>query len=181
MEIVMYINDQTSKSYDKSEQIEYLMRRFGKNVIKIAYYHIRDIHIAEDICQEVFLRVYNSFHKFRGDSSYYTWIYRITVNLCKDYIKSAALRKILPFASVNDIERMHDDTNNLFESVEGGEIFNKVMKLPTKYRIVVSLYYFEGYSTKEIANMLKVNESNVRVRLHRGREKLKEVFNEEID
>ncbi|HOO13251.1 MAG TPA: sigma-70 family RNA polymerase sigma factor, partial [Bacillota bacterium] len=68
------------------------------------------------------------------------------------------------------------DTNRLFERIEGGELFSKVMDLPTKYRMVVVLYYFEGMTTVEIAAVLSLKESTVRTRLCRAREMLKKTL-----
>lgn len=168
-------------TYDtnKKAQLEYLMLRFGKQVLKVAYYYLRDKYLAEDIHQEVFIRVYHNLDKFKHQSSYYTWIYRITVNLCKDYLKSAAFKKFITAGIVNDLNRSSRDMNKLFEKAEGGEIFSLVMDLPTKYRIPISLHYFEGLSVSEIAQILKTSESNVKVRLHRGREKLKGLLSKE--
>ena len=72
------IKENSAGDTDKSAQLEYLMRRFGKQVHKLAYYYVRDKHLVEDICQEVFIKVYNNLEKFRNESGYYTWIYRIT-------------------------------------------------------------------------------------------------------
>ena len=163
---------------DKDAQLEYLMLRFGKQVYKLAYYYLRDKHQAEDIYQEVFIRVYNNLDKFRKESSYYTWIYRITVNLCKDYYKSAAFRRLISVGIFDDC-RFSREMNKLFEEIEGGEVFAAVMNLPTKYRLPISLYYFEGLSIPEIADILKVSENNIKVRLHRGREKLKTLLSRE--
>jgi len=166
---------------DKKDQLEYLMLRFGKQVFKIAYYYLRDQYLAEDIHQEVFIRVYRNLEKFRRESSYYTWIYSITVNLCKDYLKSAALKKFITVGIVDYLTRSVQESNRMFEEAEGGEIFRMVMDLPVKYRIPISLHYFEGLSISEIARMLKTSESNIKVRLHRGREKLKVLLAKEIE
>ncbi|MFZ7102408.1 MAG: sigma-70 family RNA polymerase sigma factor [Peptococcaceae bacterium] len=164
---------------DKEEQLEYLMLKFGQRILKLAYYYVRDKYLAEDIYQEVFLRVYHNLDKFKQESSYYTWIYRITVNLCKDFIKSAVFRKFITVGIVNDLSRSKQEMNKLFEKVEGGEIFSLVMELPRKYRIPISLHYFEGFAIAEIAEMLAISESNVKVRLYRGREKLKVLLSKE--
>jgi len=158
---------------NNSEMLDYLIRRFSKQVLKLAYYHVRDRHLAEDICQEAFLRVFKNLERFRQDSSYYTWIYRITVNLCRDYKASAYFRKMIPSCRINT--NAVSETK-LFEEVEGGEVFSKVMDLPVKYRVVIGLYYFEGYTTAEIAGILKIKESTVRSRLSRGRDKLRKNF-----
>lgn len=155
-----------------AELLDYLMRRFGSQVIKLAYYHVRDMHLAEDIMQEVFCRVYKNLEKFRKDSSYYTWIYRITVNLCKDYKQSAYFRRTLLWHT----DREAEDDARSFEIVEGGEVFARVMDLPEKLRTVVALHYFEDMSTIEIARVLKISENAARTRLFRGRKLLKQAL-----
>ena len=113
-----------------SKLLEYLMRRFGKQVVKLAYYHLRDRHLAEDIAQEVFCRVYQNLDTFRHDSSYYTWIYRITVNLCRDYIRSAYSRRVFTLDNAKHLESGEDPIDRLLEWIEGGEVFQKVMDQP---------------------------------------------------
>ena len=166
------------KENNRSELLDYLMRRFGDKVVKIAYYHVRDRYMAEDICQEVFLRVYKNLDNFCRDSTYFTWIYRITVNLCRDYRASAYFRRILPWHGW-DTEDMQGNDERLFEEAEGGEIFRKVMDLPLKYRTVLALYYFEEFTSPEIARMLNIKEDTVRARLSRGRKMLKEILSME--
>ena len=153
------------------------MRRFSDKVIKIAYYHIRDRYMAEDICQEVFLRVYKNLDKFCRDSTYFTWIYRITVNLCRDYKASAYFRRMLP-ARIGE-EVIAAAEARMFEIAEGGEVFSKVMDLPLKLRTVIALYYFEEMKTAEIAQVLGISEENVRKRLCRGRELLRKKLSQE--
>ena len=152
-----------------------LIRRFGDRVYKLAYYHVRDRYMAEDIAQEVFCRVYRNLHRFRGDSAWFTWIYRITVNLCRDYTASADFRRMLPWRSV---ESEAGGEARMFEEAEGGEVFAQVMSLPVIYRAVISLHYFEDLKTAEIAQMLGINEANVRARLCRGREMLRKALEE---
>ena len=156
---------------DDAQLLDYLMRRFGSQVVKLAYYHIRDKHLAEDIMQEVFCRVYKNLSSFRKSSSYYTWIYRITLNLCKDIKKSAYYRRVFPWQW--DMAEQLDDIR-LFEQVEGGEVFSAVMDLPLKYRTTLALYYFEDLPIAEIAVLLRITENTARQRLYRARNLLKE-------
>jgi len=167
------------ESNSKSDLLDYLMRRFGGKVVKLAYYHVRDRHLAEDIMQEVFCRVYRHMDDFRNDSSYYTWIYRITVNLCNDYKKSAYFRKTLLFEG--KIRSIAEEDAALFEEVEGGGVFSKVMGLPSKYRTVLALFYFEDMPSSEIAGVLGINENAVRTRLHRGRKMLRDSLEDMSD
>lgn len=167
--------------YNKDETLDYLMKRFGDKILKLAYYYVRDRYLAEDITQEVFCKVYEKLDSFRGDSSYYTWIYRIAVNKCKDYLTSSYFKKLLLWENNRELDRAnkYSYSNRLFEEVEGGDVFKKVMDLSIKYRIVIVLYYFEGLNTAEIAKILNLKESTVRTRLCRARAILKKVLAEE--
>lgn len=160
----------------RQEQLEYLMRRYEKKVLKLAYYHLRDRQQAEDVAQEVFCRVFRNLDRFREESSYYTWIYRITVNLCKDYLRSAFFRRILPWDDFRYLERLRKSEERMFEAVEGGEVFQKVMDLPLKYRTVTTLYYFEEMPVSEIAAVLNIKENVVRTRLSRARQFLRDLL-----
>ncbi len=156
------------------ETLDYLVRRFGPQVVRLAYYHLRDRYLAEDISQEVFCRAYKNLDKFRNESSYYTWLYRITVNLCRDMKTSAYFRHMLPLRSAEEKEQAQD-----YEQKQGGEVFSAVMELPEKYRTVISLYYFDDMPTPEIARTLGLKEATVRTRLTRARELLRTAFSEE--
>jgi RNA polymerase sigma-70 factor, ECF subfamily len=158
---------------NSSEILDYLMRRFGDQVMRLAYYYLRDRYLAEDIFQEAFYRVYINLDKFRRDSSYFTWIYRITVNLCQDYLASAYFRRMLPWHNM-DLRAASKTETSLFEAAEGGDVFMKVMDLPDKYRVVIALYYFEELTTPEISKRLNIKETTIRTRLSRGRDMLKE-------
>jgi RNA polymerase sigma-70 factor (ECF subfamily) len=166
------LNNEAPKA-PASETLDYLMRRFGDQVMRLAYYHVRDRFLAEDIFQEVFCRVYLNLDKFRNDSSYFTWIYRITVNLCQDYKASAYFRRMLPWYNM---ELKPPADTQLFESAEGGDIFAKVMELPQKYRTVIALYYFDELTSPEIAARLGISEAAVRTRLSRGRDMLRSLL-----
>lgn len=74
--------------------LEQLVREYGDGVLQLAYFYLKDRSLAEDIFQEVFTRVYTHLPKFRGESSPRTWIYRITVNLCRDKLRSWSFRKV---------------------------------------------------------------------------------------
>ena len=160
---------------DASYAFDELVRQYGEPVKRLAYYHVRDRYLAEDIAQEVFCRVYRNILQFRGESAVFTWIYRITVNLCRDTMASADFRRMLPWRSV-DIPAAEE--TRMFEEVEGGEVFASVMELPRKYRTAISLYYFEDLKTPEIAQALGISEANVRARLCRGRGMLKKLLEE---
>ncbi|MHB1420833.1 MAG: sigma-70 family RNA polymerase sigma factor [Bacillota bacterium] len=163
------------KDGDPAEQLEYLMRRFGTQVMQLAYFYLKDRHQAEDLAQEVFLKVYLNMDKFRGDSSYFTWIYRIAINLCRDRSRAWAFRNLFPVkdigAKVIDLETIE---NKVLKHLEADEIMGEVLNLPIKYREIIVLHYYHELKTPEIARVTGLSEENVRVRLHRGRNLLKQ-------
>lgn len=160
----------------RARQMEYLVQRFGKKIFKLAYYHLRDRQQAEDIVQEVFCRVYQNLDNFRQESSYYTWIYQITVNLCRDYLRSAYCRRIIPWSDFRYLDNLRKSEERMFEAVEGGDVFRKVMDLPVKYRTVTALYYFEEMTTQEISQVLNITENAVRTQLTRARKILRDLL-----
>ena len=105
-------------------EIEALIREYGNDVLRTAYMYVKDIHTAEDIFQEVFIKVNQKFSTFEGNSSIKTWIIRIAINACKDYLKSAYNRRVVPMmeyqedaiVSESDFEEIEkQDTNNLID------------------------------------------------------------------
>ncbi|NMA54838.1 MAG: sigma-70 family RNA polymerase sigma factor [Firmicutes bacterium] len=164
----------TAPQDKRSQQLEYLMRRFGDQVLKLAYYYVQDQQLAEDISQEVFFRVYTNLDRFRQESSYFTWIYRITVNLCRDHLRSAAFRRLIPWGDTHALEKLESEPDQLPELTDGGEVWRQVMNLPVNYRVVLALFYFHDLPVKEIARITNMKEGTVRVNLSRARKRLKD-------
>lgn len=166
---------------DRSEAIEILMEEYGTKVLHLAYYYLKDRHLAEDVAQEVFVKAYRNWNSFRGESSAYTWLYKITVNLCRDKARSAWWRRLVP----TDEPRSAHDGLELSTSEEDPEtaavlsdekdrLMEHVMKLPENYREAIVLYYYQDLSTVEIAQVTGQNENTIKTRLFRARAMLKE-------
>ena len=106
---------------NRDERLEYLMRRFGNKVIQLAYSYLRDRDeaedAAEDAAQEVFLRVYKSLDKIKVNSNPYTWIYTITVNLCRDKLKKKQFFKWEYLNEESLIPRQNDPEQQVIRSV----------------------------------------------------------------
>ena len=129
---------------------------------------------AEDAVQEVFLRLYTEEKTFDGPEHLRRWLLRVTVNVCKDALKSPWRKRRVPLDSIPE---------PVFEQPEQRELYREVLALPEKYRTVLGLYYYEELSTKEIAALLNIRQTAVTTRLARGREllkqRLKEVWQDE--
>lgn len=132
-------------------------------LFRIAFSFLGNKHDCEDVLQEAFIRLYCKAPPFSSMEDEKRWLIRVTVNLCKNHLKS--------FWNRNRV-----NLNELKEYIvepEDREIMREVFKLPPIYRTVIYLYYVEGYQISAIAKILKLSESTVKMRLKRGREKLK--------
>lgn len=125
---------------------------------------------AEDAVQEVFLRLYTYEKPFEAPEHLRRWLLRVTVNVCKDVLKSPWRRRRVSLDALPE--------QPVFDTEEQGELYQAVMELPEKYRIVLYLFYYEELSTKEIAELLRVRQTAGTTRLSRGREQLKKRLKE---
>ena len=128
---------------------------------------------AEDAAQEALLRYHVSEKQFESGEHIRAWLIRVAINCAKNASPSFWRRNTVP---------LEDYMETLeFDSGESREIFEAVMGLPEKYRLVIHLYYYEDYTVAEIAGILGLTQSNVKVRLNRGRKLLKTTLQEVWD
>lgn len=118
---------------------------------------------AEDIVQDVFVKLFEKQSHFESMEHETAWLIRVTVNLCKNRLRSHWWKKTVPLLDTYPAQT--DEQQNIMQTV---------LSLPSKYRIVIHLFYYEGYATKEIAEITKQKESTVREQLTRARRMLKE-------
>ena len=143
-----------------------LYQRHVSSVYKLCYVYLRNAADAEDAVQSVFLKLLQAKISFNDCEHEKAWLITAARNHCKDMLKSWWKRQRV------DLENLPEAASQ-DEYTEEKEILIKLLALPEKYRVVLHLYYFEGYSVKEIAKSLGHNESTIRSRLQRGREKLR--------
>ena len=143
--------------------IEYA-QAYMDTVFRVAFNYLKNSTEADDITQNVLVKLYRTNKAFESDAHIKHWLIRVTVNECKRAL-------LTPWRHDEPI----DDYAAIlsFETPEESELFSMVMDLPAKYRVAILLYYFEGYSTEEIAVLLKMPKATVRTRMKRAREILK--------
>ena len=134
-------------------------------VYRVALHHFASPPDAEDAVQEVFLRLYLREGPFDSPEHLRRWLLRVTVNVCKDALKSPWRKRRISMESIPE---------PVFEEPEQRELYREVLALPEKYRTVLGLYYYEELSTKEIAVLLNIRQTAVTTRLSRGRDLLKQ-------
>lgn len=153
--------------------LEKIMREYGTRVLRLVTFLVKDHSLAEDITQDVFVKVYRNLARFREQSSIHTWIYRIAVNECKAHLRSWAFRHILPHSWIKGgADRATEHI--VLEQAERDHLVQQVLQLPPMYRQVIALHYYADLSIAEVACVLSVSEGTVRTRLYRARQQLKQ-------
>ena len=142
------------------------VRRYSGMILRLCFTYSLGRADAQDICQNVFLKLLQSDRRFDSEGETRAFIIRITINECKDVLKSGWRRRSVPLDEL--IER---EVPFLPEGNTG--VLAAVQRLPIKYREAVYLYYYEGYNAEEIAAMVGAKPAAVRQRLARAREKLR--------
>jgi RNA polymerase sigma-70 factor (ECF subfamily) len=158
---------------DKSA-FQILVKRHKEKVRNIIYITMNNSALVDDIAQDVFITVYRNLKLFRFESQFTTWLYRITVNRCKDYLRKMNVRKIFfPIEEGADVSEYSSPVENNDVS---RIVMDAISKLPVKLRMPLILKDIEGFSYQEISETLNCEMGTVKSRIFRGREKLKEIL-----
>jgi RNA polymerase sigma-70 factor (ECF subfamily) len=158
------------------------MDEYGAIVMRTAYFYTGDLHLAEDISQEAFLRAYRKWASFRGDSSAKTWLTSIAVNVCRDKMGARMFTEQPTDPSRMDRGRTFSVEEEAMERLRKSEVLQHLLRLPLPYQEAIYLYYYMDFNTREIADATSTPEGTVRNRLHRAREMLaREMKKEETD
>ena len=156
----------------QAEQFTRIARKYMDTVYRVALNYMKSPDAADDITQEVFLRLLRTETLFESEEHIRNWLIRVTINECKRDLASRWRR-------VEPLEAYAEKLS--FSSEENSETYRSVMRLPRKYRMVIYLHYYEGYSTAEIAQLLGSKQSTVCTQLERGRKLLKNMLSEAND
>lgn len=149
---------------------EQVIATYKDRIFAIGLTMLKNPDDAEDVVQETFLRYHTYKKDFESKEHIESWLYKVAINKAKDIQRKFWKRKQV---SLEDYMATIS-----FDTPQDEELFQAVMALPSKYSIVIHLYYYEDYSIKEIAQQLKLNEGNVKVRLSRARQLLKKQLKE---
>ena len=154
--------------------LEELIDKYGNTIYKISFTYLKNKADAEDAVQEIFIKLMHKLPDFSNEEHEKAWIIRVTLNHCKNKIKASKRWDYSPIEETKDIASYDKYSEN-------PEVLDAVLSLDEKYRTAVYLYYYEGYTTPQIAKITKQAETTVRSLLHRARLKLKNKLKEEYD
>lgn len=170
-----------SKQGDKAA-FEELVKKFSKYVYTTAFFILRDIHEAEDVSQEVFVKVYLSIKGFRGLSSFKTWIRKLTVNTCIDKLrlkskvrnKKVSLDKMTEEYEIVFTKLSQNLEKNFLDTETVKEVLKIIVNLDENYRIPLILRDLQDYSYREISELVGKPIGTIKTNIHRARKMIKE-------
>ncbi len=159
------------------ESFSVLVARYKHHVFRLAAHFARDPYELDDLCQEVFSKVYGRLETFRLEAPFEHWLSRITVNTCYDMLRKARRDKKhlsleqLPIGLKDTAAESRAEAKQAYELLMWG-----LSKLQTKERIVITLLELEEKPVRDVAKLTGWSEANVRVRAHRARQALKKIL-----
>lgn len=149
-----------------------VVRYYSPMVYRIALTKTQSSHDADDIFQEVFLKLVMNTKPFETEEHRKAWLIRVTINCCNSHF-TAPWRKNIDSLDDAIVSQIPDESSEDFDLGDGPDIYSQVLKLPQNMREVILLYYYEEMSIREISQVLQTSEVNVKKRLSRARQKLK--------
>lgn len=153
-----------------NEEFITFAEKYMDTIYRTAYSWTKNSDDAKDVTQDVLIQLYKTTKEFESDSHMKNWLMKVTVNRCKMIFRS-------PWSKIEDIENYGETLG--FEDESYMDLFLAVMNLDKKYRVPLMLFYYEGYSTSEIASLLDIPEKTVSTRLFRAKGKLRDYLKEE--
>jgi RNA polymerase sigma-70 factor, ECF subfamily len=163
----------------EEEVFRILVERYSQRVRNLIYSIFNEASVVDDIAQEVFIRVYEALPRFRFESSFYTWLYRITVNKSRDELRKRRTKKFFSFHSMMDAsnEELQSKIRVFPEDNSAKELVNKgLQQLPEKFRVPIILKDIDGLSYEEMAEIMQCEVGTVKSRLSRARTMLRKIL-----
>ena len=159
----LYTNDETIEIYNRNVNTVY----------KICLMYLKNIPDAEDAVQNIFLKLIYGNYRFENLEHEKAWLILTSQNHCKNILKHWWKKQRVDIDNISEISY---EENNTFD-----DIWKQILLLPNKYKIVIYLYYYEGYSTEEISEILNIKSPTIRSQLSTARKKLKIILEEDIE
>lgn len=149
----------------QEDRFEQLMRDYETEVLRLCFLYLMDRSLAEDAMQDTFTKVWRHLERFerRNDCSIKTWIMRIAVNTCKDYLRSSWFRRRKQTCALEEIPPALTPI-----SQDSREFFLDVLRLPEKYKSAILLYYYQELTTEEVAKALGISRPTLNRRLQKA-------------
>ena len=154
----------------ETQEMERIYDKYHESVYRLAFTYCKNRADAEDLTSEVFLKRFAYTKTFEDEKHETAWMMRVTINQAKDLLRSFRYRFSVPL----------EEAELVYNTPEESEVYHAVMALPAKYRTVIHLYYYEGYTVAEIGAIVGKSTTAVQTQLYRARNMLKKTLGEEL-
>ncbi len=161
-----------------------LVDRYKNMVYTLALKMVTNKEQAEEIAQDTFIKIYNSLNKFKGESKFSTWVYKITYNTCLDALKKSKREKKVSYIedfSEHQTKELESILDTIDEKERNQVIQNCLEELPKDEAFLLTLYYFDDQSVDEISKVMNNSVSNIKVKLFRTRKKLASILKSRLE
>lgn len=182
-----YINDQhyiNQVIEGNSNAFAVLVNQYKDLVFTLAYKMLKNKEEAEEVAQDTFIKIFNSLNKFKGESKFSTWIYKITYNTCLDRLKKSKKEKSVIYIEDFNAHQIKE-IENILDTIDEKEKIQKIQEclqlLPSEEAFLLTLYYFDDQTIDEIAKVIDCNSNNVKIKLFRSRKKLASILKEQLE
>lgn len=144
-------------------EMERLVEQYGSAMLRMCCVYLGDEHLARDAVQDSYIKIYRAWRPFDSPAAEKAWVLRVTINVCKDYLRSAWKRRVSLVEEYPEMPAPQAPSN------ESGRLFQEIMALKPKYKQVILLHYYQDLSVGEIARILNAPQSTISVRLRRAK------------
>ena len=151
---------------------EELYERYATDVLRVCYFYLGDRQKAEDVCQDVFVRLMTTSPQLQ-EGREKAWLLKVALNRCRDLWRGAWLKRVVLGSPAFELVPAPDEIDSLAEKQE---IMQAINQLPATFKEVILLHYYQGYGISEIAEMMELPEGTISSRLSRGRKKLETIL-----
>ena len=163
---------QAAQVRDDTAYFEELYEKYATDVLRVSYFYLGDRQKAEDVCQDVFVRLMTTSPQLQ-EGREKAWLLKVALNRCRDLWRGAWLKRVVLGSPAFELVPAPDEIDSLAEKQE---IMQAINQLPATFKEVILLHYYQGYGISEIAEMMELPEGTISSRLSRGRKKLESIL-----
>ena len=163
---------QAAQVRDDTAYFEELYEKYATDVLRVSYFYLGDRQKAEDVCQDVFVRLITTSPTLQ-EGREKAWLLKVALNRCRDLWRGAWLKRVVLGSPAFELVPAPDEIDSLAEKQE---IMQAINQLPATFKEVILLHYYQGYGISEIAEMMELPEGTISSRLSRGRKKLETIL-----
>ncbi len=168
------MSERTQTARMDEGRFEALYEKYANDVLRVSYFYLGDRHQAEDVTQDVFVRLLTSAPDLE-EGREKPWLLKVALNRCRDIWRAAWVKRVVLGSPAMELAPAPD---RMDENLEKQELLECIRRLPADFRDVILLHYYQGYGIAEISEMLHVPEGTISSRLSRGRKKLEDILKE---